>query len=321
MLKVGIVGIGAISNSHIPSWMSVEEAKIVALCDIRPEQMKKWEGKLDANFYTDCDEMLANEELDVLDVCLPTYLHTEYAMKGFSHNLHVMCEKPISLNIDDIDMLYDEAEKRGKTYMIGQVVRFWQEYDYLKKVYESGELGKLMSGKMSRLSGVPKWSWDGWLTDKKRSGLVPFDLHIHDADFMVYAFGAPKNAIVHRANDKMQDYFNVTYEYDGFFINAEAAWYNGRKPFAATFIFQFEKGVIEFTDGKLTVYKEENDEIIVPFDADTNGDVEILGLPQNCGPMNEIRYFASCALAGKPADKIKREELKTVLNLLNNIGK
>ena len=106
--------------------------------------------------------------------------------------------------------------------MIGQVVRFWQEYDYVKKVYESGELGKLMSGKLSRMSGVPKWSWDGWLQDKNRSGLVPFDLHIHDADFMVYAFGAPKNAIVHRANDAMQDCFNVTYEYDGFFINAEA---------------------------------------------------------------------------------------------------
>ena len=84
MIKVGIIGIGAISNSHIPSWMNVKEAKIVALCDIRPEQMEKWKGKLDANFYTDCDEMLKNEELDVLDICLPTYLHTEYAMKGFS---------------------------------------------------------------------------------------------------------------------------------------------------------------------------------------------------------------------------------------------
>lgn len=320
MIKVGIVGIGAISNSHIPSWMNVEEAKIVALCDIRPEQMEKWKGKLDANFYTDCDEMLKNEELDVLDICLPTYLHTEYAMKGFSHDLHVMCEKPISLSIEDIDILYDEAEKRQKTYMIGQVVRFWQEYDYVKKVYESGELGKLMSGKMSRLSGVPKWSWDGWLQDKKRSGLVPFDLHIHDADFIVYAFGAPKNAIVHRANDAMQDYFNVTYEYDGFFINAEAAWFNGRKPFAASFIFQFEKGVIEFADGKLTVYKE-NDEIITPFEDEGKESIEVLGLPANCGPMNEIRYFADCVLAGKSADKIKRDELKTVLGLLNNIGK
>lgn len=320
MLKVGIVGIGAISNSHIPAWTSVKEAKIVALCDIRPEQMEKWKGVLDATFYTDCDEMINNEELDVLDICLPTYLHTEYAMKGFQNDLHVMCEKPISLNYDDIDMLYDEAERRGKTYMIGQVVRFWKEYDLLKTIYENKTLGKLMSGSFSRTSGVPKWSWDGWLTDKKRSGLVPFDLHIHDADFMVYAFGEPKNAVVHRASDKMQDHFHVVYEYDDFFITAEAAWYNGRKPFSVSFRFQFEKGVVEYMGDVLTIYKE-NDEVITPFEEKAEESIAVLGLPKNSGPMNEIEYFAECALAGKKADKIKREELKAVLRLLAKLDK
>lgn len=76
MLNVGLIGVGGISGAHIPAWLKSDGVKLVALCDIRPEQMEKYP---DIKHYTDFDEMIKNENLDILDICLPTYLHTEYS--------------------------------------------------------------------------------------------------------------------------------------------------------------------------------------------------------------------------------------------------
>ena len=69
MLKVGIVGVGGISGAHIPAWEAMKDTELVALCDIRPERLELYPGK---RHYTDIDEMLRNERLDILDICLPT---------------------------------------------------------------------------------------------------------------------------------------------------------------------------------------------------------------------------------------------------------
>ena len=65
MLKVGLIGVGGISGAHIPGWLSLDGVELVALCDVRPEQMEKYP---DIRHYTDFDEMLRNEELDILDI-------------------------------------------------------------------------------------------------------------------------------------------------------------------------------------------------------------------------------------------------------------
>ena len=189
MLKVGLVGVGGISGAHIPAWDKREDAELVALCDIRPERMEQYEGK---RHYLDFDEMLANEELDILDICLPTYLHADFAVKAMEKGINVICEKPISLNIDDVDRVYGTAERMKVKFMVAQVLRFWPEFEYIKELYENKKYGKLLSGHMYRLSSMPRSSWDGWMTDEKRSGFTPYDLHIHDLDFMVYAFGKPE---------------------------------------------------------------------------------------------------------------------------------
>ena len=64
--------------------------------------------------------------------------------------------------------------------MVAHVLRWWREYVFLKDAIDSGRYGKLLSGHMARLGNTPKWSWDNWMRDPERSGLVPFDLHIHD---------------------------------------------------------------------------------------------------------------------------------------------
>ena len=308
MLKVGLCGVGGISGAHIPAWEAMEDAELIALCDVRPGQMEKYPDK---RRYTDVDEMLAKEQLDILDICLPTYLHAEVALRAMERGIHVLCEKPISLHREDVARLYAAARQNGVRFMVAQVLRFWPEYAALKEIYDSGRYGKLLSGCMTRLGQCPKWSWDGWMKDEARSGLVPFDLHIHDLDFMVYAFGRPKRAIPFRARRPEQDVLTVVYDYGDFYISSEAAWYAADYPFTAGFRFQFERALVVL-DGTLRIYAADG---VTGMEAGT-GETGGIHLPQTNAYANEIRYFADCVKAGRDAEIVRPEELETVLDLL-----
>ena len=201
--------------------------------------------------------------------------------------------------------------------MVAQVLRFWPEYERLKEAADSGEYGRLLSGSMTRLGNTPKWSWDDWMKDPERSGLVPFDLHIHDLDFMIYAFGTPESVACSRAGNERQDYLNVIYRYPGFFINAEAAWYDCEYAFTAGYRFQFEKAVMEFKAGTLTIYHQDGrvETCAQEEDAAENG----INLPRSNAYYNEIRYFADCVLAGRDCDRVRPEELEAVLDTIEKL--
>lgn len=314
MLKVGLVGVGGISGAHIPAWEAMESTELVAICDIRPECMEIYTDK---HRYTDFDEMLEKEEIDILDICLPTYLHADFAIKAMEKGIHVICEKPISLKEEDVVRVYSTAQKMNVKFMVAQVLRFWPEYELLKEIYDTKKYGRLLSGYMSRLGSCPKWSWDNWMQDPSRSGLVPYDLHVHDLDFMVYAFGKPANVQSHRSKRPEQDYISATYEYGDFFITTEASWYAAPLPFEAGFRFQFEEALITYTNGKCTIYQ--NDGTILDLSAEATGDTGSINLPKSDAYANEIRYFTDCVLTGKSPGKVKAEELETVISILNSL--
>ncbi len=312
MLKVGLVGVGGISGAHIPGWEKNENIELVAICDIRPEQMEKYP---EYRHYTDFLEMLSNEKLDILDICLPTYLHAEFAIKAMEKGINVICEKPISLIKEDVRKIYKTAEENNVKFMVAQVIRFWPEYEYVKECFDNGRYGKLMSGVMQRLSAMPGWSWDGWMKDVKRSGLVPFDLHIHDIDYAVWAFGKPKSATMKRAKSDEQDYLSAIYDFGKYFITIESSWYVGKNyPFSMQFRFQFEKAIMVFENNELIIYDDEGNTInCSASESDGTGDI---GLPKTDAYGNEIRYFTDCVLNNKPVEKVKEEELETVIEWL-----
>lgn len=314
MLKIGLAGVGGISGAHIPAWEAMDNTCLTALCDIRPENMKNYPDK---HRYTDFDEMLEKEGLDILDICLPTNLHADFAIKAMEKGIHVICEKPISLNEEDVTRIYSIARKMNVKFMVAQVLRFWPEYELLKEIYDTKKYGRLLSGYMRRLGSCPKWSWDNWMKDSSRSGLVPYDLHVHDLDFMVYAFGKPANVQSHRSMRPEQDYLCVTYAYENFFVTAEAAWYAAPLPFEAGFRFQFEEAVITYENSKCIIYQ--NDGAITNLSSEAAGGTDSIHLPKTNAYENEIRYFTDCVLSDQFPEKIKSEELRTVISILNNL--
>ena len=313
MLKVGLIGVGGISNAHIPAWESMENAELVALCDVRPEQMEDYKDT--KRCYTNAMEMLDKEELDIVDICLPTYLHAEYSIMAMERGINVLCEKPVSLSKSDIQRVYESAEKNNVFFMVAHVLRFWNEYEILYSLVKNNTYGKVLSGTMFRLSQFPGWSWEDWMKDEKRSGLVPFDLHIHDLDFLVYMFGEPKNVTNYRSKKPNQDYICATYDYGDFFINCESSWYAGGFPFSAGFRIQFEQAVVCFEKGELIAYPVEGEPVSLAQQSEvTEGVINLTDM----GPYaNEISYFADCVLNGEEPNKVKPRELEIVINLLD----
>ena len=316
MLRVGLVGTGGISRAHIPAWIAMEETELVALCDIRPEMMEEFPNQ---RHYTDFAEMLDKENLDILDICLPTNLHVDYAVQAMDKGIHVICEKPIALSEEAVTRAYEAAQRNHVKFMIAQVLRFWPEYEFLKSIVDSRRYGRVLSGYMQRLGVKPKWSWDNWMMDPQRSGMVPFDLHIHDVDFLMYAFGNPRNVVRHRSLRPEQDYIANVYEYGDFFVTVEAAWYAAPMPFGAGYRFQFEDALVIYEKGICTVYQ--NDGTILDFSAAVSGALASgdVNLIQSDAYANEIRYFTDCVLEDRFPDKVKAEELKNVIRILNSL--
>ncbi len=323
-LKVGLAGVGGISGSHIPAWLSMEDVILTAICDMRPEQLAAYP---DIPHYTDFDEMLEKEEFDIIDICLPTFLHAEFAVKALKKGINVMTEKPLSLNEEDVYTVYNTAKANGVKFMVAHCLRFWPAYEYIKKLYDSKKYGALLSAHLWRLGVYPAWSYENWMMDEKKSGFIPYDLHIHDLDFLFYAFGAPKDHSVMRIKKPEQDYLSAVYTYEDFFITAEASWYKAQYPFQAGFRFQFENALVEYAHSVLTVYDAEGN-VLTPLceqsaaaELSAGSSGTLLGLPGTNAYANEIRYFADCVRYDRPVDKMKPEELYQVIQILNSFPK
>lgn len=316
MLKVGLVGCGGISGAHVPAWDEMADAELVAICDIRPEKMERYPNH---KKYTDFDKMLEENEFDIIDVCLPTFLHCEYALKAMKKGINVLSEKPISLNESDVDLLYKTAEENGVKYMVAQVLRFWNEYNVLEQIYKTKKYGELISGSMWRLGGYPRGGWNNWYTKKELSGLIPFDLHIHDLDFLVYLFGKPESYTCKRKELPDQDYMSAVYDFGDFFVTAEASWYKASYPFSMGFRFQFENAIVALENDELTIHDCEGNKF-KPCSEDENAENESeFELPSSGAYANEIHYFADCVKNDKPVEKVTKESLLEVLKILNEI--
>ena len=298
---------------HLGVYKSMQDIELVALCDIRMEMLEKKAAGLSARLYADYEEMLAAEKPDMVDICTPTYLHVEMAIKAMEAGAHVLSEKPMALNGEETDRLLEAIKRTGKRYMTAQVVRFMNAYVYLKGLIDSKKYGKLESLTMQRFSATPMWSWDNWFTDEKRSGHVALDLMIHDIDYMQSVLGEPKQIVgVYHPMVNYTNYAVANYIYEDCAVSIETGWYNDQKlNFVAAFKAVFENGNLILKNGKLY----ENNEEVNFEDTEKIGDTGI-NISNVDGYAGEIRYFVDCLNNDIPNDKITPESAQATIKLV-----
>ena len=201
-IKVGIIGTGNISRSHIKSYLNNPNVELYAFCDID-------EGRLNAagkqfgitRLYTDINEMLALPELDAVSVTTWNSEHAPCTIAALNAGKHVLCEKPMATSVEDAVAMEEAAKKNGKLLMIGFVRRFGDDMKLLRDFESADYMGDIYYAKATylRRNGNPM----GWYGDKKRSGGGPLiDLGVHVIDFVRYAIGNPKPISVYGATFK-----------------------------------------------------------------------------------------------------------------------
>lgn len=267
MIRVAMLGFGGIAQSHKNAHLKFEaqgREKLVAICDITPSQFKKrikinietGEETLGGDFhvYYDADEMLKNEEIDLVDICIPSYLHAPNAVKMLEAGKHVLSEKPMALNPVDCAAMLDAHFRTGRQLMVGQCLRFYGPYVYIKECIEDGRFGKVTSALFQRTSGLPRWGWENWFCDFNRAGGVITDMQIHDLDMARFLFGDPKYVECH-ANSKFVKYdvAHISLGYD-FPVTSIGDWTTDGAKFAYMARVGFENATLILDNGKITVY-------------------------------------------------------------------
>ncbi len=319
MIKVGLIGCGFMGTMHANCYKNIVGVEIVAIADIRKEKAEELAKGTNAVIYGDGKDLILNAKVDVIDVCLPTYLHAEYAMLAMEKAKYVFVEKPVALTVEEGRAMIKKAQETGCQVQVGQVIRFWDEYVELKKIVDSGVYGKVINANFRRISPRPEWGWNNWLLDTKLSGGAGQDLHIHDIDYVLSLFGEPKNFYsVKNTNGEKNSYVNTLMQYNDFVVGVEGTWdLPSSHPFEATFRVVFEKAVVENAGGKFMLYNKDGAQEIKIEKKDLIGDEYKGGNISDLGGyFNELVYLCNKASNGEKIEKATLENGVSSLEFL-----
>ena len=261
MINIGIIGLGFMGTMHLKNYMKNNKSKVVALCDLNEKRISgeefasgnieiKDDERIDfSRFkqYKNIDDIILDKDIDVIDICLPTNMNADVAIKAMEADKNVLCEKPMALTVEEGSNMLKTAKDKKVTLMIAHCLRFWPEYVYLTQITQNKGLGRLHSLFLSRLVSYPLYSYENWLLDEKSIGTILIH-HIHDVDYLVSLFGKPKSLTSQGVYEKGKGYLHVVTQY--FYDHIPVVTAVGGWMMPATFGFNmgytaiFEKGTL-----------------------------------------------------------------------------
>lgn len=311
-IRVALIGAGVIGNTHSDAYARIPDASVTAVVDVDAGRAGKIAHAHGARTYTSVAEMRSNERIDMADICTPTSTHKDLVIQCADQGMHVLVEKPITHSLEDARAMLEAVRRNKVMFMVAQVLRFWPEYTYLKQVYDEGTFGRLVQAWFSRVCGAPDLDREGRSVDPGRHGLAPFELHIHDLDFIYYMLGRTStvSSVEVDRPDIGTSYLKTQYQYGdlpGVVIEAEGGWWQGPIPFSAGFRAVFENATLVYAREQLTIYEVGAPEPRkVAFDLKNTNAI-----------YNEIAYFIDCIRSNSPPAVITPDQSYAVLEILN----
>lgn len=288
-IGIGVLGLGFMGGTHVSAVHAAVKAglpcRLAAVCDGDPGRLAGHAaaaGNLVSTeetaifdprgvaTYTDPEALFADRDVHVVHICTWTDTHVDLATRAMVAGKHVVVEKPVALRSEDVAHLAQTARRLGRICMPAMCMRWWPGWDWLKGRIDAargggGEHGAVRSAVFRRVGAPPAWA--PFYGDEARSGGALFDLHIHDADFILWSFGMPEAV----ASTGTLRHLTSLYRYPGGppHVVAEGGW--ALTP-AAGFRMQyqvcFERAVAEFDlvrTPPLVVHHEDRTEpILVP---------------------------------------------------------
>ena len=314
-LRYGLIGAGSnAERKHLNNYMTLPNVELAAICDVNIENAQRLAQKYNiSKVYSNYEDMLNKEELDLVSVCTPNYLHAEISIYALEKGVNVHCEKPLAINALEAKKIVEAKNKSGKQVIVGLNNRFTNEAVFLKKYIDAGYLGDIYQVKAGwiRRSGIP--GRGTWFTNKDcAGGGVMIDLGVHYLDLALYLIGMPEPSYVtgaihqnfnHTTTRNRNGYkgnpkgiFNVEDTAIGFIglqngatVNFEFSWASNIEQDKTFVEILGTKGGVSLINGELKLHSEL---------LDTCVDISPI-LNPNIKLKNEFEHFINCILSGE----------------------
>ncbi len=264
-VNVAVVGLGFMGQTHLKSYLQLPNARIVAVCDAARLPVDGVLAGVSGNIhgtdainlgkdirtYKKLEELLADSEVDLIDLCVPTPLHGPQAIAALQSGKHVLCEKPLARTSATARDIVNAAKTAKGFFMPAMCMRFWPGWAWLKELNKQGTYGKILAARFRRVSAPPGWSRDSYFKGGDSGGAL-LDMHIHDADFVQFLFGRPTAVYAtgqsrfSGAIDHVVTQYHVT---GGATVYAEGSWLL-TSGFGMSYTVIFERATVDFDSAR-----------------------------------------------------------------------
>lgn len=143
-VRMGIAGLGIATRQILPAFEQVAQAKLAAVADVRPAELKKWRDRFGVETFNSVEDMCKHGEIDALWIATPNQLHAEHTMIAADNGKHVICEKPMAITLEQADQMIDAVEKNGVIYVQGHSKIYENAIQKMREVIDSGRLGRVV---------------------------------------------------------------------------------------------------------------------------------------------------------------------------------
>lgn len=268
-LRIGVIGAGSISESHLGAYSKNPEVELVAICDLNEERARAKADKYNIpNVYTDYNALLAESSIDGVSICTWNNSHAPISIAALNAGKNVLCEKPLCKTVEEAYAVEEAVKKSGKTLQVGFVRRYASNTRIVKEFMENGDIGEVYYAKASciRRLGNP----GGWFADVERSGGGPIiDIGVHVIDLCWYLMGRPKvKSISGNTYNKLGNRVNI--QNLSYYKAADWNPDNNTVEDMANALIRFENGASLLVDVSFTLHAKK-DEITVKLFGEKGG--------------------------------------------------
>jgi predicted dehydrogenase len=299
-MKIGIVGAGFMGTTHAAGWADTP-ATIVGFAAETSQEANALAKHYETTVYASLEEMLP--DVDVIDICSPTHLHHEMALKAAKAGKHVVCEKPLARTTKQAREIVAACRKAGVQLLVAHVVRFFPEYALAHSAVVEGTIGKPGVIRLHRGSYRPKKPAGNWFLDEVKSGGILMDLMIHDYDYARWVAGEVETVsarrVTQRHPDAPVDYGLVILSHrSGALSHIAGAWAYPPPTFRTHLEIAGDRGLIEFdSDGTAPIQN-----LILKSAGSNAPDVALPSSPVSESPYTtQIKEFYRALSEGTPA--------------------
>lgn len=253
--NVGVIGVGAMGYNHVRIYSELENANLLAISDMVRGTLDNVSKEFNTVGYVDYDNILQIDDIEAVNICVPTVFHHDVVMSAIEAGKNVLVEKPVASHINEAKEMIEAAKDAGVILATGHVERFNPAVRVAKKLLDDGEIGEVVTANAKRLGPYPP---------RIRDVGVATDLAIHDIDIFNYLFESKAEMVFanmssNLKNCEFEDHAEIMTKYEnGALSILETNWLTPYKKRQLNITGVDGIISVDYGSQKVTLYKENN---------------------------------------------------------------